>query len=115
MSLGLPLSRLRDGVSLRLGHAPALTVHRTVIHYRRAASLPDKVSLYSFCKLIASLAGEVGSAVCAEVGGVKTGFIKLSRKPLSHGQAVTAPLKGRQDKFAEILNSFPLEGSEAAP
>ena len=26
-------------VSLRLGHAPALTVHRTVIHYRRAASL----------------------------------------------------------------------------
>ena len=27
-------------VSLRLGHAPALNVHRTFIHYRRAASLP---------------------------------------------------------------------------
>ena len=27
-------------VSLRLGHAPALTVHRTVIHYRSAALLP---------------------------------------------------------------------------
>ena len=40
-----------DSVSLRLGHAPALTVHRTVIHYRRAASLPDKVSLYGFYKI----------------------------------------------------------------
>ena len=29
-----------DTVSLRLGHAPALNVHRTFIHYRRAASLP---------------------------------------------------------------------------
>jgi hypothetical protein len=27
-------------VSLRLGHAPALNVHRTFIHYRRAALLP---------------------------------------------------------------------------
>ena len=27
-------------VSLRLGHARVLTVHRTVIHYARAASLP---------------------------------------------------------------------------
>ena len=29
-----------DTVSLRLGHAPALNVRRTFIHYRRAASLP---------------------------------------------------------------------------
>ena len=29
-----------DTVSLRLGHTPALNVHRTFIHYRRAASLP---------------------------------------------------------------------------
>ena len=29
-----------DTVSLRLGHAPALNVHRAFIHYRRAASLP---------------------------------------------------------------------------
>ena len=36
-----PLSRSRDSFSLRLGHAPALTVHRTVIHYRRAALLPE--------------------------------------------------------------------------
>ena len=36
-----PLSLSRDSFSLRLGHAPALTVHRTVIHYRRAASLPE--------------------------------------------------------------------------
>ena len=34
------ISRLRATVSLRLGHAPALNVHRTFIHYRRAASLP---------------------------------------------------------------------------
>ncbi len=33
-----PLSR--SPVSLRLGHARVLTVHRTVIHYARAASLP---------------------------------------------------------------------------
>ncbi len=30
----------RDSASLRLGHAPALNVHRTFIHYRRAASVP---------------------------------------------------------------------------
>ena len=36
-----PISRSRDSFSLRLGNAPALTVHRTVIHYRRAASLPE--------------------------------------------------------------------------
>ncbi len=42
-------------VSLRLGHATALTVHRTVIHYRVAASLPftreptlSRTSYYSF-------------------------------------------------------------------
>ena len=29
-----------DSVSLRFGHATALTVHRTVIHYRVAALLP---------------------------------------------------------------------------
>ena len=29
-----------DSVSLRLGHATALTVRRTVIHYRVDASLP---------------------------------------------------------------------------
>ena len=28
-------------LSLRLGHIAALTVHRTVIHYRDAASLPE--------------------------------------------------------------------------
>ena len=32
-------------VSLRFGHATALTVHRTVIHYRSAASLPRGGSL----------------------------------------------------------------------
>ena len=42
--LNYPSVGCADSVSLRLGHAPALTVHRTVIHYRRAASLPDKVS-----------------------------------------------------------------------
>ena len=36
----LPQS-LRDSVSLRLGHATALTPHRGVIHYRGAASLPQ--------------------------------------------------------------------------
>ena len=36
-------SRLRRApVSLRLGHARALTAHRAVIHYPRAASLPHK-------------------------------------------------------------------------
>ena len=35
-------------VSLRLGHAPALNVHRTFIHYRRAASLPSRGSLEKF-------------------------------------------------------------------
>ena len=33
-------------VSLRLGHARVLTVHRTVIHYARAASLPIKGKAY---------------------------------------------------------------------
>ena len=37
-----PLSRLRDSVSLRLGHGAALTCHRHVIHYRAAASLPKR-------------------------------------------------------------------------
>ena len=35
-----PIITFADTVSLRLGHAPALNVHRTFIHYRRAASLP---------------------------------------------------------------------------
>ena len=39
---------LRRSVSLRLGHAPALNVHRTFIHYRRAASLPSRGSLEKF-------------------------------------------------------------------
>ena len=41
----LPLisrSHAHDSVSLRLGHARALTPHRGVIHYPRAASLPTK-------------------------------------------------------------------------
>ena len=33
-------------VSLRLGHAPALTVPRTVIHYRRAAALRVRFRFY---------------------------------------------------------------------
>ena len=39
---------LRRSFSLRLGHAPALNVHRTFIHYRRAASLPSRGSLEKF-------------------------------------------------------------------
>ena len=35
-----------DSVSLRLGHATALTVPRTVIHYRVAASLPTGEGFY---------------------------------------------------------------------
>ena len=39
----LPSLRIRSvpPVSLRLGHARVLTVHRTVIHYAHAASLPE--------------------------------------------------------------------------
>ena len=37
--LSIPQS-LRDSVSLRLGHATALNVHRTFIHSRGDASLP---------------------------------------------------------------------------
>ena len=40
MSFFIPSVVKDDSVSLRLGHAPALNVHRTFIHYRRAASLP---------------------------------------------------------------------------
>ena len=36
-----PIITFAATVSLRLGHAPALNVHRTFIHYRRAASLPQ--------------------------------------------------------------------------
>ena len=36
-------------VSLRLGHATALTVHRTVIHYRSAASLPQGEAFQVLC------------------------------------------------------------------
>ena len=39
-------SRSAPAVSLRLGHATALTVHRTVIHYRSAASLPQGEAYY---------------------------------------------------------------------
>ena len=35
-----PQAAYAAGVSLRLGHATALTVHRTVIHYRVDTSLP---------------------------------------------------------------------------
>ena len=35
--------------SLRLGHVAALTVHRTVIHYRADTSLPYRGAKYSFC------------------------------------------------------------------
>ena len=35
-----PLTRYRGSVSLRLGHARALTPYYGVIHYPRAASLP---------------------------------------------------------------------------
>ena len=43
----LPQS-LRDSVSLRLGHATALTPHRGVIHYRVATSLPLGGNLSEF-------------------------------------------------------------------
>ncbi len=94
-----PLSRSRDSFSLRLGHAPALTVQRTVIHYRRAASLPIwepirrnsrhhtiKFHLVGRCAHtpphIASALCEVDSALCAEDGGVL--FQQFYAKPLSH-------------------------------
>ena len=48
-SLGLP------PVSLRFGHATALTVHRTVIHYRSAASLPTGEGLAKIQALSYSL------------------------------------------------------------
>ena len=35
-----PIITFATSVSLRLGHATALTVHRTVIHYRVDTSLP---------------------------------------------------------------------------
>ena len=55
----------------------------------------------------------MASAVRAEVGEVETDFIKLSNKPLSHGQAVTAPLKGRQAirDFLLIFSSTSNEGA----
>ena len=34
---------------------------------------------------------------------LKTNFIKLFAKPLSHGRAVTAPLKGSQEQFLLIF------------
>ena len=44
----IPLRRLTaPPVSLRLGHARVLTVHRTVIHYAHAASLPEGRGLRS--------------------------------------------------------------------
>ena len=67
-----PHHRNRSTVSLRLGHATALAVHQTVIHYHVDTALPlnhSRVGLERFC-----------------------GFF---HKPLSHGRAVTAPLKGR--------------------
>ena len=45
------ISRSRDSVSLRLGHVAALTVHRTVIHYRADTSLPSKGSLGRFLQI----------------------------------------------------------------
>ena len=41
----LSFSRLRRQLSLRLGHSSGLTVHRTVIQYLGAASLPPGGSL----------------------------------------------------------------------
>ena len=43
-----PIITFADSVSLRLGHAPALNVHRIVIHYRRAASLPYRSTYIEF-------------------------------------------------------------------
>ena len=35
-----PIITFADSVSLRLGHATAMTAHRTVVHYRVDTSLP---------------------------------------------------------------------------
>ena len=42
--------RTAGAVSPRLGHARVLTVHRTVIHYTRAASLPQGEAFYLVCR-----------------------------------------------------------------
>ena len=59
-----------------------------------AHSFPDKVRLYGFCELNAAPAGEVASAACAEVGGVKTNFIKLlSETPQSRTSRDSSPTR----------------------
>ena len=84
-----------DSVSLRLGHATALTVHRTVIHYRVDTALPSRGSLGRFLRtlrhFIASLLREVASADCAEVGRslslIKTYSLSRSRASSPKGGA----------------------------
>ena len=43
-----PIITFADSVSLRLGHAPALNVHRTFIHYRVDTSLPYRSAYIEF-------------------------------------------------------------------
>ena len=97
-----PHHRKRFPVSLRLGHATALTVHRTVIHYRVDTALPLNHSgggLVDF--FLAAPLGEVASAVCAEVGEVYSDFCKLSFIP-SDCFAQSPPLatRGGRIKFS---------------
>ena len=49
-------------VSLRLGHAAVLTVHRTVIHYRVAASLPSGEGCVLVCADICPMRTTRGTA-----------------------------------------------------
>ena len=76
--------------AMRSSH-PAIGLTKKQI---RRARCPHRAANF-LLTFLASLAGEVASAACAEVGGVNLDFIKLFIKPLSHGQAVTAPLNGR--------------------
>ena len=63
----------RATVSLRFGHAAALTVHRTVIHYRIAASLPLKGRLLLNLISRADFRADIESApTCQQFDKLKT-------------------------------------------
>ena len=85
-------SKLWSPVSLRLGHATALTCHRQVIHYRGAASLPQGGELLDGTEVGGTLGigeAEAGGEVIDDGGGViieEEGFELIHvGLPLGHG------------------------------
>ena len=102
-------------VSLRLGHAAALTCHRHVIHSRGDASLPSRGRLFGL-----SLRSPASKPPCVKEGGCHQaagGIVPETNgvQPLSHGFAVPAPLTQGSLELQHFQNSIPHRQAQIAP